>query len=116
MAIFLELISELCEDGFSIFRNEMEGEIVYMDKTGLEDLVESHEAEFETIDGYYLDEGRNNKINNPTPHLYTTRINFKSEKNPAQPAIKLLMHCMYGETILKPIGTKTITNSLTGGI
>lgn len=102
------LLSKFNDDGVRVFSNEMEGEIVYIDKTGLEDLIQFHNAEFEIIDGYYFDEGRNNKINETIQHLYDTRIKFKNEKNPAQVAIKLLMNSMYGKTILKPIETKTI--------
>ena len=42
----------------------MDNEIIYIDKVGLEDLITFHDAEFEIIDGYYFNEGRNNKINN----------------------------------------------------
>ena len=41
----------------------MAGETVYIDKSGLEDLLEFQKADFEIIDGYYFDEGRNNKKN-----------------------------------------------------
>ena len=91
-----------------MFSNEMAGETVYIDKTGLEDLIEFQKADFEIIDGYYFDEGRNNKMKDVIQHLYDTRIKFKNEKNPAQVAIKLLMNSMYGKTILKPIKTQTI--------
>ena len=44
-----------------MFSNEMAGETAYIDKTGLEDLIELQKADFEIIDGCYFDEGRNNK-------------------------------------------------------
>ena len=102
------LLSKFNDNGVRVFTNDMDGEIVYIDKTGLEDLITFHKAEFEIIDGYYFDEGRNNKINTVIQHLYDTRLKFKEEKNPAQVAIKLLMNSMYGKTILKPIETQTI--------
>jgi hypothetical protein len=60
--------------------------------------MEFHKADFELIDGYYFDEGRNNKTNYGIQPLYDTRIKFKNEKNPAQVARKLLMNIMYGKT------------------
>ena len=86
----------------------MAGETVYIDKTGLEDLIEFQKADLEIIDGHYFDEGRNNKKNDVMQHLYDTRVKFKNERNPAQVAIKLLMSTTYGKTSLKPIGTQTI--------
>ena len=88
-----------------MFSNELAGETVYIDKTGLEGLIEFHKADFEIIDGYYFDEGRNNKINTVIRHLYNTRVKFKIEKNPTQVAIKLLLNSMYGKTILKALDT-----------
>ena len=67
------LLSKFNDNGVRVFTNDMEGEIVYIDKTGLEDLISFHKAEFEVIDGYYFDEGRNNKINTVIQHLYDTR-------------------------------------------
>ena len=57
----------------------MDGEIVHIDKPGLEDLIPFHDAEFEVIDGYYSDEGRNHKINAVMQHLWDTRVQFKEE-------------------------------------
>ena len=44
-----------------MFSDEVAGETVYIDKTGLEDLIEFQKADLEIIDGYYFDEGRNKK-------------------------------------------------------
>ena len=40
-----------------------ENENVYVDKVGLLDLITFHEAEFEIIDGYQYNDGRNETIN-----------------------------------------------------
>ena len=48
------LTSKLNEDsGVRDFTNQMDNEIIYIDKVGLEDLITFHKAEFEIIDGYY---------------------------------------------------------------
>ena len=51
------------ESGVREFNNEMDNGIMYIDKVGLEELVEYHKAEFGIIDGYYYNEGRHNTIN-----------------------------------------------------
>ena len=86
----------------------MENEIIYVDKVGLEDLITFHQAEFEIIDGYYFNEGRNNKINHVIKDLHDLRKKLKKEKNPAQEIIQLLMNSMFGKTIIKPVETDTI--------
>ena len=58
----------------------MSNEIIYIDKVGLEDLITFHEAEFEILDGYYFNEGRNNTINNVIKSLYDKRLTLKQEK------------------------------------
>ena len=96
------------ETGVRDFTNDMENEIISIDKVGLEDLITFHDAEFEIIDGYYFNEGRNNKINHVIKDLYDLRKKLKKEKNPAQEIIKLLMNSMFGKTIIKPVETDTI--------
>ena len=102
------LVSKISDKGVRTFTNDMENEIIYIDKVGLEDLIEFQEAEFEVIDGYYYDNGRNNTINNVINDLYNLRLSLKKNKNPAEVVIKLSMNSMYGKTILKPIATETI--------
>ena len=51
----------------------MDNGIIYIDKVGLEDIITFHEAEFEIIDGYYYDQGRNNTINHVIEDLYNLR-------------------------------------------
>ena len=63
--LYLPLTSKINEDsGVRDFINDMgNGFFLYIDKVGLEGLITFHEAEFEIIDGYYYDQGRNNTIN-----------------------------------------------------
>ena len=68
------------ESGVRDFTNDMENEIIYVDKVGLKDLITFHEAEFEIIDGYYFNSGRNNRINNVIKNLYDLRLELKKEK------------------------------------
>ena len=57
--------------------NEMGKGISYIDKVGLEEMIEHHEAEAGIIDGYYYNEGRNNTINHVIKDLYDLRKKLK---------------------------------------
>ena len=102
------LTSKIDENGVRDFTNDMTNEIIYIDKVGLEDLITFHDAEFEIIDGYYFNEGRNDTINIVIKNLYDKRLKLKKEKNPAEKIIKLFINSMYGKTIIKPVETDTI--------
>jgi hypothetical protein len=100
------LMSRINENtGVREFSNEQEGQYLYVDKTGLEDLINFHKIEFEIIQGYYYENGRNTKINEVIKNLFEGRLQKKKEKNPIQVCYKLLMNSAYGKTILKPIET-----------
>ena len=45
----------------------------YIDKVGLEELIEYRKAGFEFVDGYHYNEGRNNTINHVIKDLYDFR-------------------------------------------
>ena len=62
------------ETGIRDFINEMDNNIIYIDKVGWEDLITFHEAEFEITDGYYYNDGRNETINHVIEHLYNLRL------------------------------------------
>ena len=102
------LTSKINKDGVRDFTNHMDNAIIYIDKVVLEDLITFHEAEFEIIDGYYYNDGCNDKINHVIEDLYNLRNKLKTDKNPAERVIKLLMNSMYGKTIIKPIETDTV--------
>ena len=81
-------MSKRTESGVRMLSNDMVGETVYIDDTGLEDDITFQEIEFEILDGYYFNEGHNNTINNTIRHLYSKRKELKKTKNPAQLVIK----------------------------
>ena len=58
----------------------MENEIIYIDKAGLEEIIEYHIAEFEITDGYYHDQGRNITINHAIEYLYNLRVKWEQIK------------------------------------
>ena len=67
------LMSKITDNGVRMFTNDMINEIVYVDKTALEDAINFQSIDFEIIDGYYFNNGRNNKINETIQHLYNLR-------------------------------------------
>ena len=81
------LTSKSNEDGVRDFINDMENAIILyiyiyiyicIDKAGLEDWITFHEAEFEIIDGYYYNSGRNNKLDNSIKKLYDVRLKLRN--------------------------------------
>lgn len=90
------------EAGSKIFCNEPVDHY-YVDKITLMDLIEFYDIEYEFIRGYYFDDGFNNKINTFIQTLFDLRSKYKSEKNPLEKTIKLLLNSIYGKSILKPM-------------
>jgi hypothetical protein len=95
------------KNGIKRYGNEP-AEHVYVDKIGLEDLIEFQNIEYEIVRGYYFDEGVNAKINVFIKKLFDLRMKYKNEKNPLQNTIKLLLNSIYGKSILKNIPTDTM--------
>ena len=90
-------------DGVRVFTNEMEGKTVYLDRFSLEDAIKFQKIEFEIVEGYYFNDGRNNKIQEVMTFLFNERNKQKKAGNPIQEVYKLLMNSAYGKSILKPI-------------
>jgi hypothetical protein len=97
--------SLMTETGIRNFTNDLIGKTIYIDNIALEDLVRFQAVEYEFINGYYFDEGVNNKINTVIRHLFNQRLKYKKEKNPLQLVFKELMNSSYGKSCLKPIDT-----------
>ena len=95
------LISYLDDTGVRNFTNDVVDKIIYVDKTGLEDLIKFQDIEFEIIKGYYFDEGFNNKINEVIKFVFNKRVQLKKEKNVGQLIYKLIMNSGYGKSIQK---------------
>ena len=71
---YFPLTSKINEEtGVRYFINDMDNEINYIDKVGLGGLITFHDAGFEIIDGYYYNEGSDNKINHVINDLYGLR-------------------------------------------
>jgi len=94
------LMSYINDDGVRIFTNEPK-ENLYVCKIQLEDLIEFHNIEFEIIDGYYYDEGRNNNLRDVIDFVFNERLKMKKQKNPLQEIYKLIMNSAYGKTLQK---------------
>ena len=96
------------KSGVRDFSNDMIGQVIFIDKYGLEDAIEFQTIEYEIIDGYYFNEGRNDKIQLIIKVLYETRAEQKKNGNKIESVYKLLMCSAYGRTILKPVITDTV--------
>lgn len=102
------LQSIMTEAGVRNFTNDLEGKEIYIDKIALEDFVKFQKVEYEFIQGYYYDDGHNNKINKVMTELYKNRRKYKDEGNDIQMVFKELMNSSYGKSCLKPIETDYI--------
>ena len=96
-------VSLMTDNGIRNFTNDLVGEVLYLDKVGMEDFVSYHGAEVEFINGYYYNKGHNNKICSVIQYLFEQRLKFKKQKNPIQMVFKELMNSSYGKSYLKPI-------------
>jgi hypothetical protein len=101
------LLRKITDEGKKTFTNDMEGEVVYLGKTALEDAIKYHNIEYEIINGYYFNDGFNTSINSIITEIFQRRATLKREDNPAQLIFKLLMNASYGKLLQKAPDTKT---------
>ncbi len=97
------LMSYINDEGVRIFTNKALDSL-YVCKFELEDLIKYHKIEFDIIDGYYYNEGRNNKLEEIINFVFNERLKLKKDKNPLEQIYKLIMNSSYGKTIQKAIG------------
>jgi len=96
------LMSRIDENGSRLWTDDMVNYNMYVDKTTLEDLINFQQIEFEIIDGYYYDEGRNENLEPTTRHLFNERLKQKKNKNKIEKIYKLIMNSCYGKNLIKP--------------
>ena len=101
------LLRKITDEGKKTFTNDMEGEVVYLGKTALEDVIKYQNIEYEIINGYYFNEGFNTSINSIITEIFERRATLKREGNPAELIFKLLMNASYGKLLQKAPDTKT---------
>ena len=95
------------ENDVRVWTNEPKQNL-FVCKCQLEDLIEFHKIEFEVIDGYYYDEGRNMKLESVIEFVFNERLKLKKEGNTPEQIYKLIMNSAYGKTMLKPFMDKTV--------
>ena len=95
------------EEGGCNWTNDLNGQEIFVDRFTLEDLQTHCGIEYEIIQGYVFDEGRNNRIKDAIQEMFDERKRIKDEdsSNPMQLIIKLLMNSSYGKTGLKAVET-----------
>jgi len=96
------LMSYVNDDGVRIFSNTPKGNL-YVCKFELEDLIKYHKIEFDIIDGYYYNEGRNRKLKETIDFVFNERLKLKKQKNSLEQIYKLIMNSSYGKTIQRAI-------------
>ena len=96
-------VSRITDEGIRHWSDDVVGQIVYFDKTALEDFINFQGGEVELINGYYYNQGVNKKINKTMEYLFQQRLKFKKQKNPIQMVFKELMNSSYGKASLKAI-------------
>ena len=101
------LLRKITDEGKKTFTNDMEGQVVYLGKTALEDAIKYHNIEYEIINGYYFNDGFNTSINSIITEIFNRRATLKREGNPAELIFKLLMNASYGKLLQKAPDTKT---------
>lgn len=69
--------SYMTDKGIRNFTNDLVGRTIYLDKTGLEDLVNFQDVKYEFIKGYHYDEGRNSTIKETIKYVFEQRLKYK---------------------------------------
>ena len=98
------LISYINEQGIRTWTNEPI-DFVYCGKIALEDFIKFQGIEFDIIDGYYYNEGRNINLSLTIDSLFEKRKIKKREHNKVEQIYKLIMNSAYGKTLMKAFET-----------
>jgi len=96
------------ETGVRCFTNEMDGQIIRVDKIQLEDLIKFHKIKFEVLQGIGYGSGRGDRFGEIINRLFQERLNYKKQGNPIQQVFKLMMNSSYGKTIQRMNDTSIV--------
>ena len=93
------------------------GRCIYVDKIGLEGMVQFHDIDYTVIAGVYYNEGFNNKVCQVVEQLFAARLEQKKLGNPIEKQYKLILNSAYGRTLMKarPTEDKYITDDKKDG-
>ncbi len=95
------------KDGSKNWSNDLDGQILYLDKVAIEDAIKFCGAEFQILDGVYFDEGFNTKINEVIVNITNARLEAKKNGNkPLAEMYKLISNSSYGKQIQKSTTVK----------
>jgi hypothetical protein len=83
------------------YTNDFIDKHIYVDKLTLEDYIKYHEIEFEILQGYYFDDGFNNKIVEINNYLLEKRNEYKGKNKCLEMIYKKLLNSVYGITLTK---------------
>jgi len=86
--------------------NDLVGRKIIANKQDWDSLIKYHGATVTFTQGYYWNEGLNNKVEGVINMLFQMRKEYKEAGNPLQNVIKLIMNTAYGKTGLKPGNAK----------
>jgi hypothetical protein len=73
------------------------GETLWVDRVTLEDLQSRNDAKFEILQGYYYDEGRNDRISEVINECFKERLKLKAQGNPLADVYKIILVSSYGK-------------------
>ncbi len=90
------------------FSNDPEGKDLWITSVAAQDITRMQGGKVEIVQGYYFDQGYNNKISEFVYKIFTERLKMKRDKNPMQLVYKLMMNGLYGRLILKPVESSMI--------
>lgn len=98
------------EQGIKVY--ECKPGIYYLDLLELEDVAKFYGAKMTLLDGYIWqgkpgEKCRDLSIRDKIKELYNARLKYKSEGNPMELCVKLLLNSMYGKSIQKDMLTTT---------
>ena len=90
------------------YRNEVQGEIIYIDRWALEDLKKYQSVEFKVLEGIYWCNGFNRNIGILAKELHEERCKYKKTNTALANVLKLLMNSIYGKTAMRRSESTTV--------